>query len=248
MEEASNPLPSPSGVNKAVLRVAWWVIGAGVLVALSAAITGGMNPDAKVLPVRNLAAMIMLIGLVMVLGAYRAAWLRQVWERSEMTAQVNPNQPRRRNDWTLPLVIVLSLLLGGAFFVVAVVSLVGGIVSAYAILLLRAMILAALVSLLVYGKGYPADLLPGGDRPGGAASRQWDWFGDALYAAIRLAAVGFRQPGKQPRVADPDRALGVGRRGGGDGRAIPGREFAGFAPKGVMSPPSACRGYGGYRH
>ena len=49
---------------------------------------------------------------------------------------------------------MLSILLGGAFFVVAVVSLVGGIVSAYAILLLRSMILAALVSLLVYGKGY----------------------------------------------------------------------------------------------
>lgn len=152
MEESSNPLPSQSGVNKAVLRVAWWVIGAGVLVALSAAITGGINPNAQVLPIRNLAAGIMLIGLVMVLGAYRAAWLKKVWEKSEMTAQAS--QPRQRNDLTLPLVIVLSILLGGAFFAVAAISLVGGIVSAYAILLFRSMILAALVSLLVYGKGY----------------------------------------------------------------------------------------------
>jgi len=135
-----------------VLRVAWWVIGAGVLVALSAAITGGMNPNANMLPIRNLAAAIMLIGLVMVLGAYRAAWLKKVWEKSEMAAQTNPR--RRQNDLTLPLVIMLSILLGGAFFVVAVVSLVGGIVAAYAILLLRSMILAVLVSLLVYGTGY----------------------------------------------------------------------------------------------
>jgi hypothetical protein len=152
LEELSNPMPSQSGVNKAVLRVAWWVIGAGVLVALSAAITGGMNPNANMLPIRNLAAAIMLIGLVMVLGAYRAAWLKKVWEKSEMAAQTNPR--RRQNDLTLPLVIMLSILLGGAFFVVAVVSLVGGIVAAYAILLLRSMILAVLVSLLVYGTGY----------------------------------------------------------------------------------------------
>lgn len=154
LEESSNPMSSQSGVNKAVLRVAWLVIGAGVLVALLAAITGGMNPNANVLPVRNLAAAIMLIGLLMVLGAYRAAWLKKVWEKSEMTAQANQSQPGRRSDWTLPLVIVLSILLGGAFLVVAVVSLLGGIVSAYAILLLRSMLLAALVSLLVYGKGY----------------------------------------------------------------------------------------------
>ncbi len=153
MEESSNPLPSQAGANRAVLRVAWWVIGGGVLVALSAAITGGMNPNANVLPIRNLAAVIMLIGLLMVLGAYRVAWLKKVWGKSEMTAQANQNQPRRRNDLVLPLVIVLSILLGGALFVVAVVTLVGGMVSAYAMLLLRSMILAALVSLLVYGKG-----------------------------------------------------------------------------------------------
>jgi hypothetical protein len=154
VEESSNPLPSQAGANRAVLRVAWWVIGAGVLVALSAAITGGMNPNANVLPVRNLAAAIMLIGLLMVLGAYRVAWLKRVWEKSAMTAQANQNPPRQRNDLTLPLVIVLSILLGGAFFVVAIASLAGGIVSAYAMLLLRSMLLAALVSLLVYGKGY----------------------------------------------------------------------------------------------
>ena len=154
MEESSNPLPSQAGANRAVLRVAWWVIGGGVLVALSAAITGGMNPHANVLPIRNLAAVIMLIGLLMVLGAYRVAWLKKVWGKSEMTAQANQNQPRQGKDLTLPLVIVLSILLGGALFVVAVVTLVGGMVSAYAMLLLRSMILAALVSLLVYGKGY----------------------------------------------------------------------------------------------
>ena len=71
-----------------------------------------------------------------------------------MTAQANQNPPRQRSDLTLPLVIVLSILLGGAFLVVAVASLAGGIVSAYALLLLRSMLLAALVSLLVYGKGY----------------------------------------------------------------------------------------------
>jgi hypothetical protein len=154
VEETSNSLPSQAGANRVVLRVAWWVIGAGVLVALSAAITGGMNPNANVLPIRNLAAVIMLIGLLMVLGAYRVAWLKKIWEKSAMTAQANQNPPRQRSDLTLPLVIVLSILLGGAFLVVAVASLAGGIVSAYALLLLRSMLLAALVSLLVYGKGY----------------------------------------------------------------------------------------------
>lgn len=152
MEESSNLMPSPSGVNKAVLRVAWLVIGAGVLVALSAAITGGINPNANVLPIRNLAAAIMLIGLILVLGAYRAAWLKKVWEKSEVAAQAS--QPGRRNDLTLSLVIVLSILSVGAFFVAAVISLIGGIVSVYGSLLLRTMTLAALVSLLVYGKGY----------------------------------------------------------------------------------------------
>jgi hypothetical protein len=135
-----------------VLRVAWLVIGVGVLVAMSAAVTGGMNPNANVLPVRNLAAVIMLMGLVVVLGAYRVAWLQKLWEKSEMAAQTTPR--RRPNDVTLSLTIVFLILLGGGFFVLAVVSLAGGIVSAYAILLLRSMILAALASLIVYGKGY----------------------------------------------------------------------------------------------
>ncbi len=87
MEESSNPRASQSGVNKAVLRVAWRVIGAGVLVALSAAITGGMNPNVNMLPVRNLAAAIMLIGLLMVLGAYRVASFKKAGETSAMTAR-----------------------------------------------------------------------------------------------------------------------------------------------------------------
>ena len=150
--EGSSPTPSQPRANKAVLRVAWLVIGVGVLVAMSAAVTGGMNPNANVLPVRNLAAVIMLMGLVVVLGAYRVAWLQKLWEKSEMAAQATPR--RRPNDVTLSFLIVFLILLGGGFFVLAVVSLAGGIVSAYAILLLRSMILAALASLIVYGKGY----------------------------------------------------------------------------------------------
>ena len=89
------------------------MIGAGVLVAMSAAIAGGMNPNANVLPIRNLAAAIMLVGLVAVLAAYRAAWLQTVWDKSEPTATVS--RPRRQHDLTLALVIVLSILLGWHF-------------------------------------------------------------------------------------------------------------------------------------
>ncbi len=96
----------------------------------------------------------MLVGLLLVLGAYRAAWLTGIWEKSVLTSRADPGRPRPRSDLRLPLIISLSLLLGAAFVVVAVITLASGIVSLYAMLLLRMMLLAALVSLLVYGTGY----------------------------------------------------------------------------------------------
>jgi len=165
VEESPTPTAAQSGAHRTVLRVAWIVIGAGVLVAMSAAIAGGMNPNANVMPIRNLGAVIMLMGLAIVLGAYRVAWLQKRWERSEMTAQVK--EPRRRNDLVLAWVIVLALLLGGAFFVVSAMTLAGGVVSTYANLLLRSMILAALVSALVYGKGYLRTFCMGAIIPAG---------------------------------------------------------------------------------
>lgn len=152
--EASTSTSGVSAAHKKVLRIAWVVIGAGVLVAMSAAVTGGLNPHANVLAIRDLAAGIMLLGLLLVLGAYRAAWLTRIWEKSVPTSRADPGLPRPRSDWRLPLVIILSILLSGAFFVVAVITLAGGMVALYAMLLLRGMILAALVSLLVYGTGY----------------------------------------------------------------------------------------------
>lgn len=154
LDESSNASPASSGASKKVLRIAWVVIGAGVLVAMSAAITGGLNPHANVLAIRDLAACIMLFGLLLVLGAYRVAWLTKIWEKSAMTARADPGLPRPRSDLRLPLVILLSFLLGAAFFVVAVIMLAGGMLSVYGLLLLRMMLLAALVSLLVYGTGY----------------------------------------------------------------------------------------------
>lgn len=154
LDKSSSSTPASSGANKKVLRIAWVVIGAGVLVAMSAAITGGLNPHANVLAIRDLAACIMLFGLLLVLGAYRAAWLTKIWEKSLLTSRADPGLPRPRSDLRLPLAAILALLLGAAFFVVAVVALAGGVVSVYALLLLRMMLLAALVSLVVHGTGY----------------------------------------------------------------------------------------------
>jgi hypothetical protein len=152
LDESTNQIPARPGPNKTALRVAWAVIGVGVLVAMSAAITGGMNPNANVLPVRNLAAVIMLAGLIVVLAAYRAAWLKQIWEKSEMAATAR--SPRSQNDLTLVLVIILSFLLGGTILVAALLLLAGGTVSAYAMLVLSTVMPVAILSVLVYGRGY----------------------------------------------------------------------------------------------
>jgi hypothetical protein len=150
--ESTTPISTQSGANRTVLRVAWGVIGVGVLVALAAAIAGGRNPNADVMPVRDVAAVIMLIGLLLVLGAHRVAWAKKRWEWSDMTLQAD--ETRRRNTRRLSWVIACSMLLGGAFLVVTAIALVGGLIAGCASLLLIAMILAALVSVLVYGKGY----------------------------------------------------------------------------------------------
>ncbi len=152
LEEPTNSTEGRPGANKTVLRVAWFVIGAGVLVAMSAAVAGGMNPNANVLPIRNLAAVIMLVGMVTVLVAYRAAWLQSVWEKSEQG--ITPSRPSRRRDLTLVLVIVASTLLGFAFLITALLSLASGVVSGYANLTLRTMMIVVVISLLVYGRGY----------------------------------------------------------------------------------------------
>lgn len=152
LQESTNSADGRPRANKTALRVAWFVIGAGVLVAMSAAVAGGMNPSANVLPIRNLAAVIMLLGMIIVLVAYRAAWLQSVWEKSEQGASVShPRQPR---ELKLGLVVLFSILLGGTFLFTSLLSLIGGVVSGYAILTLRTMMTVALVSLLVYGKGY----------------------------------------------------------------------------------------------
>lgn len=152
LQESTNSADGRHRANKTALRVAWFVIGAGVLVAMSAAVAGGMNPNANVLPIRNLAAVIMLLGMIIVLVAYRAAWLQSVCEKSEQGASVS--HPRQRRELKLGLVVLFSILLGGAFLFTALLSLIGGVVSGYAILTLRTMMTVALVSLLVYGKGY----------------------------------------------------------------------------------------------
>jgi len=172
-EDVVSSPPASSGANKTALRIAWTVIGAGVLVAMSAAIAGGINPGANVLPIRNLAGGIMLVGLLIVLGAYRVAWLTKIWEKSLMSGHGDPQPARSRSEWRLPLAIVLLLVLAAAYFVVAAVTLVGGVVSAYALLLLRVMILAALVSLLVYSKGYLWTFCLGAILPVGLQAASW---------------------------------------------------------------------------
>ncbi len=152
LEEPTNSIAGRPRANKTVLRVAWFVIGAGVLVAMSAAVAGGMNPNANVLPIRNLAAVIMLVGTVTVLVAYRAAWLQSAWEKSEHGAAASRSSWRR--DLTLVLVIIASSLLGLAFLDTALLSLASGFVSVYASLTLRTMMIVVVVSLLVYGRGY----------------------------------------------------------------------------------------------
>jgi len=188
VEESPTSTATQSGANQTVLRAAWIMIGVGVLVAMSAAIAGGMNPSANVLPIRNLAAVIMLIGLAIVLGAYRVAWLRKRWERSDMTTQANA--PRRRNDLLLLWVIVLSLLLGGAFFIVSAITLAGGVVSVYANLLLRTMVLAALVSMLVYGKGYLRTFCMGAIIPAGLHAASLVSLGMLLMSASNWRQMG----------------------------------------------------------
>ena len=160
-----SPTPMQSDGNRRLLRVAWAVIGIGVLVAMSAAIAGGRNPDANVLPVRNLAAVIMLIGLVLVLGTHRVAWMKKHWERGGETVPLS--RARQRSSAVLTGFIVLSTLVGGAFFLVAALTLAGGVVAAYASLLLRAMILTALAAVLVYGRGYLRTFCLGAVIPAG---------------------------------------------------------------------------------
>ena len=165
MEESTSQVTGRPGANKTVLRVAWIIIGAGVLVAMSAAITGGMNPNANVLPIRNLAAVIMLVGLLTVLAAHRAAWLQTAWDKPEQAATVSG--PRRQHDLALGLVILLSILLGGAFLITALLALTADAVSGYAILVLRTMMPVVVVSLLVYGRGYLRTFCIGAIIPAG---------------------------------------------------------------------------------
>lgn len=165
LEEPSNPTTGRPGANKTVLRVAWFVIGAGVLVAMSAAVAGGMNPTANVLPIRDLAGAVMLVGLVIVLAAYRAPWLQSIMDKSERAATAS--RPRGRQDLMLALVIVFAILLSLAFLITALLTLTGGVISGHALLVLRTMMPVVVLSLLVYGRGYLRTFCIGAIIPAG---------------------------------------------------------------------------------
>lgn len=165
LEEPTSATGERPEANKTVLRIAWLVISAGVLVAMSAAVAGGINPNANVLPIRNLAAAIMLVGLLGVLAAYRAAWLQSVCDKSERPAAAG--RPRGRKDLTLALVVVFAVFLGLAFVITALLALAGSPVSGYAILVLRTMLPVVIVSLLVYGRGYLRTFCIGAIVPAG---------------------------------------------------------------------------------
>jgi len=177
------------------LRVAWVIIGAGVLVAMSAAITGGMNSNANVLPIRNLAAVIMLVGLIAVLAAHRAAWLQTVWEKSGSAATVP--RPRRHHDLTLGLVIFFTILLSGAFLLIGLLALTEGVVSGYAILLLRTMMPVVVVSALVYGRGYLRTFCIGAIIPAGLQA-----FSSFSLMMLVLQPSVWRQAGWSTRQGD----------------------------------------------
>jgi len=165
LEDSTSQINERPVANKTILRVAWGIIGVGVLVAMSAAISGGLNPNANVLPIRNLAAVIMLVGLIAVLAAHRAAWLQTVWEKAELAATVP--RPRRQHDTTLGLVIFLSVLLSGAFVLIGLLALAQGSLSGYAVMLLRMMMPVVAVSALVYGRGYVRTFCIGALIPAG---------------------------------------------------------------------------------
>ena len=165
LEEPTDPTAGRRGANKTMLRVAWGVVGVGVLVAMSAATAGAMNANAEVMPIRDLAAVIMLVGLLAVLAAYRAAWLGSVWEKSKGPAVAS--RPRAGQDLTLALVILCAIFLGLAFLVTALLSLTGGVISGYAILILRTMTLVVVLSSLVYGRGYLRTFCLGAIVPAG---------------------------------------------------------------------------------
>lgn len=168
LEEPTNATGERPAANKTVLRTAWFVIGAGVLVAMSAAVSGGINPNANVLPIRNLAAAIMLVGLLGVLAACRVAWLQSVPGKSERPA--TSSRPRGRQDLTLALVVVFAIFLGLTFLITALLALAGSAISGYAILVLRTMLSAVVVSLLVYGRGYLRTFCIGAIIPAGLQS------------------------------------------------------------------------------
>jgi len=165
LEDSPSPIKECPAPHKTVLRIAWVIIGAGVLVAMSAAISGGINPNANVLPIRNLAAAIMLVGLIAVLAAHRAAWMQTLWEKPGPASPVS--HPRRNHNLTLGLVVFLTVLLGGGFLVTGLAALSAGAVSGFAILALRTMLPVVIVSLLVYGRGYLRTFCIGAIIPAG---------------------------------------------------------------------------------
>jgi hypothetical protein len=104
MQEDPNEAANERG-KAALLRVGWLVTGSGVLIAMVAAITGAVNQDAPVLPIRNVAAVIMLIGLVLVLAAGRIAQLRAFWFRFA------PKKGRSGRTWGCLLLVGFPLFL-----------------------------------------------------------------------------------------------------------------------------------------
>lgn len=155
MEESPPALTPEATVKKMVLRIGWSTVVLGVGAAVVAAAIGGYNADstmAGATALQRVGALIMLLGLVVVLAAYRVAWLTTRW-RGRMSTEPA--------DFSRAFLRLLQFCYIGVPVTVGVIALpwillvaIPDVAAGVAILCISHLMPIVLTTILVYGRGY----------------------------------------------------------------------------------------------
>ncbi len=159
MDESPPEVTPEAAAKKMVLRFGWSTVGLGVGAAVVAAAIGGANADSAIAgatALQRVGALIMLLGLVVVLAAYRVAWLTTRWR-----GRVSGRMSTEPADFSRAFLRLMQFCCIGVPVTLVVIALPWIVLVAIpdvaaGILILLASLLTPIVltTILVYGRGY----------------------------------------------------------------------------------------------
>lgn len=159
MEESPPEVTPEAAAKKMVLRFGWCTVGLGVGSAVVAAAIGGANADSSMAgatALQRVGALIMLLGLVVVLAAYRVAWLTTRWR-----GRVSGRMSTEPADFSRAFLRLMQFSCIGVPVTIVVVALPWIVLAvipdvAAGIVIVPASLLTPIVltTIVVYGRGY----------------------------------------------------------------------------------------------